>query len=260
MREESAGMNVRGVGTRGSEAAGNGPLARRNPREERDQQNTPPPEPGTERRGVTKAGKSEKTLRRRRESLGTRAKSGVRRASLFENIIGHRIAANWSGWRVGGGVFGAVNGAFALLDEPASEHGVGIFLEPLVEEGTDLFADVGGVAEAREFVALKRVARCGEKELPGWLGIVTGHGALRECVLQEQLADAITVSGRVTSNREVQGLWKNVEKKEKCFGACSGCAGDYEDPDRTAWVEEENPDEEESGDEEARGGDEREIC
>src|SRR5277367_1364045 len=100
MREESAGMNVRGVGARGMEAAGNGPLARRNPREERERQNTPLPEPGTERRGVTKARKTEKTLRRRRESLGARAKSGVRRASLFENIIGHRIAVDWGGWRV----------------------------------------------------------------------------------------------------------------------------------------------------------------
>jgi len=28
-----------------------------------------------------------------------------------------------------------------------------------------------------------------------------------------------------------------VEKEEGFLEACSGCAGDYEDPDRTAWEE-----------------------
>jgi len=32
-------------------------------------------------------------------------------------------------------------------------------------------------------------------------------------------------------------LWKNVESEEKSVRACSGCAGDYEDPDRSAWEE-----------------------
>jgi hypothetical protein len=33
------------------------------------------------------------------------------------------------------------------------------------------------------------------------------------------------------------GLWKTVESEEKSVRACSGCAGDYEDPDRSAWEE-----------------------
>jgi hypothetical protein len=44
-----------------------------------------------------------------------------------------------------------------------------------------------------------------------------------------------------------------VESEEKSARACSGCAGDYEDPDRSAWegdFEEEEADfQEEAGDE-----------
>jgi hypothetical protein len=57
----------------------------------------------------------------------------------------------------------------------------------------------------------------------------------------------------LTSNSRVLPLWKNVESEEKFARACSGCAGDYEDPDRSAWeedFEEEEPDfQEEAGDE-----------
>ncbi len=41
----------------------------------------------------------------------------------------------------------------------------------------------------------------------------------------------------ITSDSRVSGLWKIVENGERPQGACSGCAGDYEDPDRSAWEE-----------------------
>lgn len=41
----------------------------------------------------------------------------------------------------------------------------------------------------------------------------------------------------ITSNHTVTMLWKNVESEEKPARTCSGCAGDYEDPDRSAWEE-----------------------
>jgi hypothetical protein len=48
-------------------------------------------------------------------------------------------------------------------------------------------------------------------------------------------------------------LWKTVESEEKFVRACSGCEGDYEDPDWSAWEEvfdEEDVDlQEEAGDE-----------
>jgi len=37
--------------------------------------------------------------------------------------------------------------------------------------------------------------------------------------------------------------WKTVEKQEKSVGVCSGCAGDYKDPDWKAWEGEEEGEE-----------------
>ena len=71
--------------------------------------------------------------------------------------------------------FGRAHAAFALLDEPARDQGVGVFVEPLVEEGRDLLAEIGGVAKAREFVGLQSVAGGGEKEFPRRLGALAGH-------------------------------------------------------------------------------------
>jgi hypothetical protein len=70
----------------------------------------------------------------------------------------------------------ASGGSFALLQQPARQHGGGIFLEPGIEQLRDLLAEVGGVAEPRELVTLQRVPRRGEKELPGWLGSVVQRG------------------------------------------------------------------------------------
>jgi len=61
------------------------------------------------------------------------------------------------------------------------------------------------------------------------------HGYLRVAGLQEydtnNNASVITQS----SNREIMDLWKAVEKQENFVSCCSGCAGDYEDPDWSAW-------------------------
>ena len=78
---------------------------------------------------------------------------------------------------IGGAVL-ASGGNFALLQQPARQHGCCIFLQPGVEQLRDLLAEIGGVAEPRKFVALQRVLRCREKELPGRLGSVI-QGDLR---------------------------------------------------------------------------------
>jgi len=69
-------------------------------------------------------------------------------------------------------------GSFALLHEPARQHGAGVFLEPLIEKGANLLAKIGGVAQARKFIALERVARGREKKLPRRLWLGTGHRSL----------------------------------------------------------------------------------
>jgi len=68
---------------------------------------------------------------------------------------------------------------FPLFHQPASQHSGGVFLHPQVEKRSDLLAEIGGMAETREFVALQRVTRSGEKELPRGLGLVVVHGASR---------------------------------------------------------------------------------
>ena len=47
----------------------------------------------------------------------------------------------------------------------------------------------------------------------------------------------ITTNMILNSKYQVTGLWKTVQSEEKSARACSGCAGDYEDPDRSAWEE-----------------------
>jgi hypothetical protein len=142
----------------------------------------------------------------------------------------------------GGGEVRCENGLFALLHEPAGEHGSRILFEPLIEKRTNFLAEIGGVAEARKFVALKRVTGSGEKELPGRLSGIVGQGTHRDYLLQKYGRYPSTITHRVNSNSRVMDLWKTVEAVEKYWRACSGCAGDYEDPDRSAWVpwEEEN--------------------
>lgn len=73
----------------------------------------------------------------------------------------------------------ASGGTFALLQQPARQHGGGIFLEPGIEQLGDFLSEIGGVAEPRKLVTLQRVPRRREKELPGWLGSVI-QGDLRE--------------------------------------------------------------------------------
>jgi len=129
------------------------------------------------------------------------------------------------------------NGALALLDQPAGDHGVGVFVEPLIEQGRDLLAEIGRVTEAREFVALQGIAGCGEKELPGRLGATSVHVALRWKWVTYSIRYRNSSHFMITSNNRVTELWKNVESEEISARACSGCAGDYEDPDRSAWEE-----------------------
>jgi hypothetical protein len=40
------------------------------------------------------------------------------------------------------------------------------------------------------------------------------------------------------SGQQVPALFSERNRRKPFVRACSGCAGDYEDPDRTAWTEE----------------------
>jgi hypothetical protein len=101
-----------------------------------------------------------------------------RRGGLIrEEIIGHRMCSVRARFRPGD-VVRDLPGTFALLHQPARQHGRSVFLQPLVEQGIDLLAEIGGMTQARQFVGLQRIARSGQQKLPRRLRVVPGHGIL----------------------------------------------------------------------------------
>ena len=239
MERNCTGLELRGVGPQGCGAAARPQGKRIVGRIERVAESTPF-RPSGARNSLDKIGKIERlSPRRGGERSSAAARNVWANESIRQKIIGHRMAV--CGRRFGGGLVGrglsfrGENRALALLDQPARNHGVGVFVEPLVEKGRYLLAEIGRVAETREFVALQGVACGGEKELPGWLGAVRGHGALRWNMVTPNVLYCSHSHSVITSNRNVTELWKNVQSEEKPERSCSGCAGDYEDPDRSAW-------------------------
>ena len=241
MRNADAGLEVRGVEPQGCGAAA-GPLGKRASGRIERLAGSAPFRPCGARSSPDKI---EETVRLSPRRSGERSNSAMRTVwlsgSIRQKIIGHRMAVCGRG--VGGGRVRCLlrlrgkNGALALLDQPASDHGVGIFVEPLVEQGRDLLAEIGRVTEAGEFVALQGVAGSGEKELPRRLGAIGVHEGLRSTWVTYNEGYRNSIHSVITSNRRVTRLWKNVESEEISVRACSGCAGDYENPDRSAWEE-----------------------
>ena len=181
---------------------------------------------------------------------------GRRSGSIRKNIIGH---GSGYGVSVRGqkfftrSAFGGAGRPFALLDQPASEHGASVLFDPLVEQGANLLAEVGGVAQTREFVALERIAGSREKELPRGLCCGTGHvGLLKTRCMQGNTSVTNVHSTESALSVEICGKVSGVDLASVCHSrarqgcaarlmrACSACAGDYEDPDRTAWTPEES--------------------
>lgn len=133
--------------------------------------------------------------------------------------------------------------AFALIHQPACQHGRGVFLEVLIQERSQFLAQIRRMSEAGKFIALQCVAGSGEQEFPGRLGVIGVHENLPVQVLWKRQEYGTTRTYIVTSNPRVTNLWKSVRSVENALRACSGCAGDYEDPDRSAW--EPDPEEQE---------------
>ena len=76
------------------------------------------------------------------------------------------------------------------------------------------------------------------RQLPGRLGAIGIHEALRWNVITRSILYCNNSHSLIISNRRVTELWISVDIEEKPARACSGCAGDYEDPDRSAWEKE----------------------
>ena len=165
MRNADAGLELRGVGPQGCEVAER-PLGKRVAGRMERAPGSTPFRPCGARGSLDKIGKTEWLSPRRGGERSIAAARNVWASeSIRQKIIGHRMAV--CGSRFGGGLvrsglgFRGENRAFALLDQPAGDHGVGVFVEPLVEQGRDLLTEIGRVTEAREFVALQGVAGSG---------------------------------------------------------------------------------------------------
>jgi hypothetical protein len=98
------------------------------------------------------------------------------RVPLRKNIIGHRVAVRRR--FTGRSGLSIAQRTFAVLDEPAREHGASVFIKPFIEQGANFLSEIGSMTEAREFIALQRIARGREKELPRGLRSGTGHVGL----------------------------------------------------------------------------------
>jgi hypothetical protein len=125
---------------------------------------------------------------------------------LREKIIGHSVGSIEPRFCAGDGVLD-LRRTLALLHQPARQHGRGVFFQPLVEQSTNLLAEIGGMTQARQFVRLQRIARSGQKKLPRRLRVVPGHGIL----LWGQEFHSNTVVIPFKDNQSVNGcgkLWK----------------------------------------------------
>ena len=176
--------------------------------------------------------KRHENSRRADETSGSCTGSARRNDTIPQKVIGRTTPLVFGG--CGRSLFGQ-DGAFALIHQPARQHGRGIFLEVLIQEGAQFLAQIRRMSEAGKFIALQRIAGSSEQEFPGRLGVVRVHENLLDKVLWKRRENSTTSTHIVNSNHKVTGLWKSVQKVENFLRACSGCAGDYEDPDRSAW-------------------------
>ena len=241
MTNADAGLEQRVVGPQGCEAAAR-PLVKGDVGRIESAVGRTPFRPGWARGSLDKIRKTDLvTPRKAGESSVATGRNVWVNESIRQKIIGHRMAVGEH--RSGSGLIRSgldIRGAqvaFAHLEENASDHGVGILVEQLVKKRIDFLAEIGGVTEARELVTVKGVAGSSEEKFPRRLGAANGHGALQWTRVARDARNRITRNMILTSKHQVTGLWKTVESEEKPARACSGCAGDYEDPDRSAWEE-----------------------
>lgn len=102
---------------------------------------------------------------------------GRRDRPIREKIIGHSMRIFRERF-AGRNALQHLRRALLLFHQPPRQHSGGILLHPKIEQRADLLAEIGGVAETREFIALQRISRSRQKKLPRGLGLVVVHWAL----------------------------------------------------------------------------------
>jgi hypothetical protein len=135
---------------------------------------TPGTPPGPSDRVFVNAGVGCKPRMERRKmafTLGGASVCGRRGRPIRKKIIGHGMPASRERFRRGNVLLPLLR-AFPLLHQPAGQHGCGILRHPKVEKRANLLAEIGGMDETREFIALQRISRSREKKFPRRLGLV----------------------------------------------------------------------------------------
>jgi hypothetical protein len=169
---------------------------------------TPPRQPRNDY-GFKKTDQRHAARRRTKRICSAAAASfAPRSVEIRQNIIGHRAC----GLQTRLGLCAdrvrhvGARGTFAMLDQPARQHGRGVFLHPTVQQLADFLAQIGGVSQTGKLIALQGVTRSGKEKLPRGLSAVAGQK-----VLQQRDADSnstvIIVNGTVVTGG-CGKLWK----------------------------------------------------
>jgi len=133
------------------------------------------------------------------------ANCGRRGRLIREKIIGHGLR----------GFAGSVavyrrflhQRVLALPHQPSREQSRCVLLQPRIQQLRDLLTKIGGMVQAREFVALQGIAGSGEQELPGGLSFVI------QGVLREERRKTISSSQKGNGTKYVRSV-------EKCAKSC----------------------------------------
>lgn len=111
------------------------------------------------------SGKTTTIPQKEGKTSGRAANYGPWRASIRKKIIGHRMRPVAARFRGGKRLWGS-RGTLPLLHKPASQHGGGVFFQPLIQHGGNFLAEIGGMRKTGQFKTLQRVPGSGKKELP----------------------------------------------------------------------------------------------
>lgn len=99
----------------------------------------------------------------------------LRDVAIDKKVIGHSGDVKRPLFAARGSVRGT-RGAVPLFQKQPGDRGIGLIREPLVHEGRDFLAQIGGVGEARQFKALERSFRSRQQKIPRRLVQTAGHG------------------------------------------------------------------------------------
>src|SRR5437016_6880591 len=133
-----------------------------------------------------------------------------------------------------------LRGQLAIFADPARQEGRAGFLNPLLEQCVDFFAQVGGVVQTRKLKAFQRRVRCLMQIVPRWGDAVAGHGL----DLPWGAGPSMHRTINMTCNNVPSTLSRIYPRAVEIYtgrslepaggGVCSGCSGDYagdwEDP------------------------------